>query len=148
MTYIDLGSRVSTPSTENLRDPLSSSLLPDSDSKLPQFDIALGTRRLCFIGLAFSYLLSLGLIIGGSWLLGTKGGESDDPIWITIDALNSSAVIETLTLIFNASVTVITECLGYIHATSLRWALYHEGRLHHNSNIRLLTSSRNSTPNA
>ncbi|KAF2801265.1 uncharacterized protein BDZ99DRAFT_555423 [Mytilinidion resinicola] len=153
MRSIELGSRVSTRSTETLEDPSSSSLLPDSARKLPRFDTALSTQRLCFIGLVFSYLLSLGLIIGGTLLLHVStnqqlhdGFPGSDPILRTGNI--SNAVRETLAFIFNASVTVITECLGYIHATSLRWTLYHEGRLRRNSNIRLFTSSRNSTPNS
>lgn len=38
--------------------------------------------------------------------------------------------------------------MGYIHNCSLRWSLQREGKLDFNSNLRLLTSSRNSRPNA
>lgn len=156
MTSIDLGSRVSSRSIENLIEPSSSSLLSDGASKLPPFDRALGTQRLCFIGLAFSYLASLGLVVGGAWLFHSAEqkltpvevelGYGSDPV-LVIGTI-PSAYRELLGFIFNASVTVFTDCLGYIHATSLRWSLYHEGRLHHNSNLRLFTSSRNSIPNS
>jgi hypothetical protein len=45
---------------------------------------------------------------------------------------------------------VLTQCLestGYIHAASLRWALFKEDRLKFNTNLRLFTSSRTSGPN-
>ncbi len=38
--------------------------------------------------------------------------------------------------------------MGYIHTVSLRWSLQREGKLDFNSNLRLLTSSRKSWPNA
>jgi hypothetical protein len=37
--------------------------------------------------------------------------------------------------------------MGFIHSTSLRWALYREARLEFNTNIRLFTSARSSALN-
>ncbi|KAF2177515.1 hypothetical protein K469DRAFT_696559 [Zopfia rhizophila CBS 207.26] len=54
---------------------------------------------------------------------------------------------ETIILVENIAVTATTECLGFIHSASLRWALYHEGRLHLNSNLRLFTGSSQCRPN-
>ncbi|KUJ09097.1 uncharacterized protein LY89DRAFT_570173, partial [Mollisia scopiformis] len=45
-------------------------------------------------------------------------------------------------------VTFLNEAMGYIHSTSLRWSLQYENRLTFNSNLRLLSSSKRSKPNA
>lgn len=50
-------------------------------------------------------------------------------------------------LAINAVITLCTECLGFIHATSLKWALFAEGSLEHNANLRLFTFPRRSWPN-
>ena len=49
---------------------------------------------------------------------------------------------EIIPLVFNLVVSVSTDALSYAHSVSLRWALYREGRLRYNSNLRLLTRSR------
>lgn len=54
---------------------------------------------------------------------------------------------EVLALAANAIITACLEGLAYIHATSLRWALYEENRLEYNTNLRLFTSARLSKPN-
>lgn len=120
------------------------------------FDKALGTRKWCIIGLGFCYVLSITLICTGSafWNL---SGYDVYPIWYCyglrpkivyygVSGLPKSSV-EIWLLAFNLLVTLATECVGYIHTTSLRWALYHENRLRHNSNLRLFTSSKHSMPN-
>jgi hypothetical protein len=50
-------------------------------------------------------------------------------------------------LLLNVVVTVALDCMSYIHSTTLRWALFHEGRLENNSNLRLFSSSRLHIPN-
>ncbi|KAK4450428.1 hypothetical protein QBC34DRAFT_437267 [Podospora aff. communis PSN243] len=52
-----------------------------------------------------------------------------------------------LPLVLQVAITLIIGCLESIHATTLRWALWHEGRLRYNSNLRLFTSSRRFGPN-
>lgn len=54
---------------------------------------------------------------------------------------------EISAFVVNMLITLLTEVLGYIYSTSLRWALYREGCLEFNTNIRLLTSARSSAPN-
>ena len=149
-------------------------------TRLPPFDNALQTKRLCQIGLAFSYLISVTLVACGiayyvlssnaqetefpygkgrdSWYCDGGGCASDDPPstnfmcyeWHPTYPLGylANGRKEVILLIFNTCLTVVTECLGYIHATSLRWALYHEQRLFQNSNLRLFTSARKSRPNS
>ncbi|KAF2473026.1 uncharacterized protein BDR25DRAFT_352504 [Lindgomyces ingoldianus] len=132
---------------------------------LPPFDKALGTKKWCFIGLATIYVLSLGLIICGT-IAFVIAGERIPKHFFEIPAAfrpDATPVLLYPTVIFgsmsdsareitilaiNTCVTVSTEILGYIHATSLRWALYHEGRLHSNSNLRLFTSCRQCRPNS
>jgi len=46
------------------------------------------------------------------------------------------------------TVTLLNDSMGYIHTVSLRWSLQREGKLDFNSNLRLLTSSKYSRPNA
>lgn len=49
---------------------------------------------------------------------------------------------EAVSLTINALLTLCIEALGYIHGTSLRWALFREENLHFNTNFRLFRSSR------
>lgn len=53
-----------------------------------------------------------------------------------------------LGVLFNALVTVCTECTGYVHSTTLKWALIKKGRLPFNANLRLFsTDGRWFSPN-
>ncbi|KAK0610756.1 hypothetical protein B0T14DRAFT_593506 [Immersiella caudata] len=52
-----------------------------------------------------------------------------------------------LPLILQAAATLIMGCLESIHATTLRWALWQEGRLRYNNNLRLFKSSKRFGPN-
>jgi hypothetical protein len=49
--------------------------------------------------------------------------------------------------VINVLLTLFTDALGYIHAISLRWALFREGRLDFNTNTRLFNSTRRSLSN-
>jgi uncharacterized membrane protein YqjE len=119
-------------------------------NELPPYDEALHTERWCIAGLIASYILSISLIILG--IVSFKKADllhlawSYDQIWIF--ASINAAAREIIVLIFNSIVTAVAEWLGYIHGTSLRWALYHEDRLCYNSNLRLFTSARHSVPNS
>jgi hypothetical protein len=117
---------------------------------LPPFDKAVGTKKWCIIGLIFCYILSIAFICTGLAFWAHMHGDKDaDPVYryYPARAVQTRASLEIILLTLNISVTLATECVGYIHATSLRWALYHEGRLWHNSNLRLFTSARLSMPN-
>lgn len=125
-------------------------------TQLPPFDKALHTRKLCWIGLTMSYVTSLVLIIAGVVVFYLSGHRKKPTNqwypWPRHPVVGNwempTAGKECTVLIFNGIVTALTECLGYIHSTSLRWALYHEDRLYHNSNLRLFTNSHRSWPNA
>jgi hypothetical protein len=144
------------------------------ENNLPPYDKAVGTRKRCLLGLSLSYALSVTLIICGimSYFFAAKARnkaiairlsypvpEGEDASYGIIDEAEmyyptimvgqlSTGPKEIIILAFNAIVTVVTECLGYIHSVSLRWALYHENKLDHNSNLRLFTSARHSPPNS
>lgn len=51
-------------------------------------------------------------------------------------------------LLVNLLVTIILDTTNYIHATTLKWALFKEGRLIFNSNVRLFTSAKAHGPNS
>lgn len=46
-----------------------------------------------------------------------------------------------LSLAINALVTACTEVTGYVHGTTLKWALARKGRLRFNANLRLFTAA-------
>ena len=56
-------------------------------------------------------------------------------------------IMTILPPIIQLLITLISGCLDSIHSTTLRWALWHEGRLRYNSNLRLFTSSKRNGPN-
>ncbi|KAH8880486.1 hypothetical protein GQ53DRAFT_587337, partial [Thozetella sp. PMI_491] len=54
---------------------------------------------------------------------------------------------EILAFFVNLVITQCSDALGFVHAISLRWALYRENRLEYNTNFRLFQSARMSLPN-
>ncbi|RDW56412.1 hypothetical protein BP6252_14157 [Coleophoma cylindrospora] len=115
-------------------------------ANLPPYDKATSTRLLCLVGVFFSYVLALIMIAGAVVVIpssaleeNTIGGFRQLPL--------SSEAIKAVPLLFNILITLCTESLSYVHAISLRWALYHEGRLHFNSNLRLFTNAKSSAAN-
>jgi hypothetical protein len=61
-------------------------------------------------------------------------------------AMSKSARL-LITLGLSTMVNILLSCIGYIHATTLRWALIQENRLHMNSNLRLFSTSKFYYPN-
>lgn len=61
--------------------------------------------------------------------------------------VDESAMV-MIPLLIQVVVSLVSACLGSIHATTLRWALWHEGRLRHNASLRLFTSSKKRGPNS
>lgn len=108
----------------------------DNANIKPIYNRAPGTRSACITGLTFSVCVGIGFIIFGVL---AKGRDR-------IFHLNSVA-LELIPLAINVVVLAVTESLGYIHATSLRWALFYEGKLEFNTNLRLLTFSRRNFAN-
>ena len=105
------------------------------------------TRRLCLSTVAISIAAAIACIALGASVF--KGQESDPRDsyeetndyphhWTTISVTPVEA--EILPLALNAIITVFLDGLGFIHATTLRWAL--GDRLSFNANLRLFTSSK------
>ncbi|OQE26815.1 hypothetical protein PENSTE_c005G10451 [Penicillium steckii] len=141
----------------------------EQEASQAQSNAALITRNLCSVGLASGWLLSLLCIVGGSVMLAQNciapDGVQGKAFLISFSQWNfkppeasnlpghrivpmQASVSILLNLMLNILVTAILDTTNYIHDTTLKWALYHEGRLKYNSNIRLFTSSRCHGPNA
>lgn len=106
------------------------------EQSTPRFNIANSTKRFCEFGLLLSTLVGIAAIVAGCL---SKGGKQTWKI---------GAVPKELILLgINVLLLAVTESLGFIHATSLRWALFNENRLEFNANLRLLTFSQRSLPN-
>lgn len=78
---------------------------------------------------------------GGIYVL-IKGREK---LRTHIDITENPA--EALLFVASLLVTLSSDGLGYVHATSPRWALYREHRLEYNTNFRLFTSASNRKKN-
>jgi hypothetical protein len=109
---------------------------------LPDFDRAISARNLCVGGLLATWIISLSCIGFASYSLNI--GQQ----WTQQLYNLPNRVGEVLPLLFNLIITLCADCLGYIHGTSLRWALWRENRLEFNSNLRLFTGSKTSAPNS
>lgn len=116
-------------------------LLGSVDKSLPDFDKCNTTRISCTGGLSIAICASLGCMISSGVMLHNLNG------WIFQETSLSVAAAEALLFVINILVALLTDAMGYIHGTSLRWALYREGRLNFNTNIRLFTSARKNAPN-
>ncbi|KAF2704687.1 hypothetical protein K504DRAFT_341174, partial [Pleomassaria siparia CBS 279.74] len=101
------------------------------------YDASLLTRNICVLGLVVSWIVGIGTLVF-SVLLYINNFEH----WPTLQL--SRKAKEVLPLGLNICVTVLTECLGLIHATALRWALGEN--LTFNANLRLFTSPKSRSP--
>lgn len=101
-----------------------------------QYDRATGTKKICIGGLVFSVIVGAGFIGVGSLFKGPEASFTLSPVALELIPLGTNFVM-----------LLITECLGYIHTTSLRWALFREDRLEFNANLRLVTFSKRSLAN-
>ena len=118
--------------------------VPESE-RARAYDRSLSTRRTCYAGLMLTWLIgAAGAIAIASILAASKA--RDDGILET--RISGRIVTLLLPLALAVIVTFCNECIGLIHTTTLRWALWQEGRLRFNSNLRLLTSAKRSRPNA
>lgn len=125
--------------------------LPDLD--LPMYDKAFGTRNACIAGLIFSWLLAITCISLGPWTFKAGrmyseqgGGFAHDNAGERSFFLNNIEQ-ELVKLAVNFCITLCVDCLGYIHSTALRWALWREHRLRFNSNLRLLANTEDCSSN-
>jgi hypothetical protein len=110
----------------------------DELSEGPAFEVGLGTRNYCLAALSLTWAAGIALLVTGVTLLRTPHSA-----W-----MSQGVNVELATLALNVCLTGLMEGNGFIHTTSLRWALHLEGRLAFNSNLRLFTSSSTSKPNS
>jgi hypothetical protein len=111
-------------------------------SKLPNFDKGRTTKLACIWGLALVWVVIVACIAIG--IVAVRKGAGESCMYPTT---LSTGGAEALSLGVNTLLTLCIEALGYIHGTSLRWALFHEHRLQFNTNLRLFTSARNQPQN-
>lgn len=115
---------------------------------LPAYDKGLMTRNTCIGGLIFSWLVSIACVTLAHWTFQSgqlfrtqNGGYTHNGQGERVFFL-STVRQELVKLAVNICISLCTDCLGYIHSASTRWALWREGRLLYNSNARLLVSTR------
>lgn len=146
--YIQVAGEESTVGTNKsqLDWPLSNSQFRkdwvDETSNLPSFDRSLGTRQASIGILIIGALVATGCFAYSTYVYAARSSIQINHINFGQDA-REVAALAVLTIL-----TFLTDQLSYVHSVSLRWALYNEGRLDFNSNIRLFTSSKNSLPNS
>jgi len=90
---------------------------------------------LCIIGLSASASVSIACIAVGVAYYNKAQHQDRNQGWLSLNMARASK--ETLPLLFNVLVTVLTESTGFIHATTLRWGLGE--KLTFTSNLRLFS---------
>lgn len=109
----------------------------ESASQL-KFPRGLLTRNNCLLVLGATWSFGIACIVGGGLYLNRT--PSSNLGWFRLSM--SRTLKECLPLLINIAVTALTEGTGFIHATTLRWALGDE--LTFNSNLRLFSRVRGS----
>ncbi|KAL1840922.1 hypothetical protein VTJ49DRAFT_7620 [Mycothermus thermophilus] len=107
-----------------------------------QHDDSGWTKVWCICGLIVGWIAGIVTIAAGSFSLYREHRDGG-----ATQILMSHTWRELLPLGLNIAVTLLNDCMGYIHTCSLRWSLHEEGKLDFNSNLRLLTAAKNSRPN-
>lgn len=113
---------------------------------LPAYDKCEVTRMACIVAIIASGIACLICLVVSIDLFVHHGNDPFNQTFLRPLNLSSGGA-EVVALVVNLVMTGCIEGLGYIHATSLRWALYEENRLEYNTNLRLFTNSRSSGPN-
>jgi len=137
---------------------------------LASFDRGLWTRDSCIVGLILSWGASLACVATAIHILSTEAVQV--PPWLVNRLVElgpvglgwlspeetyvpdqrvysvSGAAMIIIPLLLQIAIASISISLDSIHSTTLRWALWREGRLRHNTNLRLFTFSKRRGPNA
>ena len=109
------------------------------------------TKFMCLVGLAASLVIGVGFVVLGGFAqddMGISTASSQNPASGIRQFTLNQVLKELIPLAINIIITGLTESLGLIHATSLKWALYNEDRLEFNANLRLLSFTRKSWANS
>ncbi|KAH2072005.1 hypothetical protein KXX03_008645 [Aspergillus fumigatus] len=126
---------------EEQKQPFVEKSLHQDEKDGPDFDAASATRSGCIATVSTGVILSLVCLISGIYLLRTNQAT------LGASASISTFGREAMALAINVILTLCTDGMMFVHSVSLRWALYREGRLEFNTNIRLFTSSKRFGPN-
>ncbi|KAK5659303.1 hypothetical protein OQA88_1396 [Cercophora sp. LCS_1] len=131
----------------------------------------LWTRNLCIIGLILGWGAAVATTAVGSYIVAS--GPVEVPHFLLDKAAFIGNVVFTfmnlpepqpyvadhrvypvsqsgmvvIPLLLQITLTLVLSTLSSIHSTTLRWSLWREGRLRHNSNLRLFTSTKLVGPN-
>jgi hypothetical protein len=135
-------------------------------------DKDLRTRNACIASLALGWFIAVASIVVGTYIL--FSGKPPLPsflyhrvetigffdyYWTNHDPTDTlyikghrvyrfpKAVAILIPLLLNIALTIVFDGINYIHSTTLRWALWREGRLTFNSNLRLFTNAKSHAPN-
>jgi hypothetical protein len=108
----------------------------------PDFDKGLGTKRACLCALVLGLLGGVACCTAAGFVWQSSGDYNLHQAWPS--GAVSSGGAEVLFFAINLCIALCTDGMAYVHDTSLRWSLYHEGQPHFNTNIRLFTSARHS----
>ncbi|GAQ09334.1 hypothetical protein ALT_6655 [Aspergillus lentulus] len=127
--------------SEEQKQPFVEQSLHQDEEDGPDFDTASGTRSGCIAAVSTGVILSLLCLISGVYLLSTNKAT------LGASASISTSGREAMALAINVILALCTDGMMFVHSVSLRWALYREGRLEFNTNIRLFTSSERFGPN-
>ena len=125
-----------------------------STSVASAYDKSFSTKRAYIAAIWFSLVLSITCFVASGFVLASNelledGTENEIRLLRAVRAINLPYLAaRILPLAFNIVVAGCTDALSYVHATSLRWALIHEGRLQFNSNLRLFTASKRGWANS
>ncbi|KAF4542841.1 hypothetical protein BFW01_g4856 [Lasiodiplodia theobromae] len=117
---------------------------PPHRRPLPSLNRDLSTRNVCVIFVVLAWATGLAALGGGLWVLSSHAWTESAPTIIQLPEI----VKQLAPLALNLWLTLLLDGVGYVHATTLKWALAREGRLGFNSNLRLFTAARSSVPNA
>lgn len=108
-----------------------------------------GNRAIAFTGVIFTIVCGavFAVLAVTVFFISAMPGQYDSIVAMdgqerTISISISYKAHLGISLGLNALVTLCTEAAGFVHATTLKWALAKEGRLVFNANLRLLTSAR------
>jgi hypothetical protein len=107
---------------------------------LPDFDRSPGTRYGCIAAVVLAFPCCLACFVTSGFIFRMRS-----PFLIYRSPV-TTRVAEILSFVVNLLLTQCLEGFGYIHAISLRWALFKEDRLKFNTNLRLFTSSEDQDP--
>jgi hypothetical protein len=160
--------------SQNEKEPATEAKSLETASR-SEYNRDLKTRNICILATVLGFLVGVAILTIGAYIIAS--GKPLLPLWLVgkyitlgnldypfaapphpnlqlhylsdhrIFPLPQAAMIST-SLVLNICLTLIFDAMNYIPATTLRWSLWQEGRLHCNSNSRLFTGAHHFAPNS